>query len=66
MKHNSIPKVRKAKPEDVAILQQFQVGLIQAELPMDETLKEDTTIYYDLDELIRSPESEIFVVELDD
>ncbi len=65
MKHTSIPKVRKARLEDLPILQQFQVGLIQAELPMDETIREDTTSYYDLHELIQSPESDVFVVELD-
>ena len=32
---------------------------------MDETIKEDTTSYYDLNGLIQSPESDIFVVELD-
>ena len=61
----SIPKVRKAKSKDVRVLQEFKLGLIQVELPMDETIKEDTTTYYDLHELIQSPDSEIFVVELD-
>ena len=65
MTHISIPKVRKARLEDLPVLQQFKLGLIQAELPMDETIKEDTTSYYDLNELIRSPESDVFVVELD-
>ena len=30
-----------------------------------ETIREDTTSYYDLHELIQSPESDVFVVELD-
>jgi RimJ/RimL family protein N-acetyltransferase len=66
MNNTSIPKVRKARLEDLPILQQFKLGLIQAELPMDETIKEDTTSYYDLKELIQSSESDIFVVELDE
>lgn len=50
----SMPRVRKARLEDLPILQQFKLGLIQAELPMDETIKEDTTSYYDLHGLIQS------------
>ena len=32
---------------------------------MDETIKEDTTTYYNLEQLIQSSESDVFVVELD-
>ena len=32
---------------------------------MDETIKEDATSYYDLKELIQSPDADIFVVEVD-
>jgi len=65
MKHSSIPKVRKAALKDLPILKKFVLGLIQVELPMDSTIKEDTSTYYDLNELIQSSESDVFVVELD-
>lgn len=57
------PFVRKAQLEDLDVLQEFKMGLIQAELPMDPTIKEDTTSYYDLAEFITSDVSELFVVE---
>lgn len=59
------PIVRKATPNDLQVLQEFKMGLIRAELPMDPTIKEDTTSYYDLAALISSEDSELFVVELD-
>lgn len=65
MKHPGTPEVRKARLEDLPILQQFLLGLIQVELLMDETIKKDTTSYYDLGSIIQSSESDIFVVELD-
>lgn len=65
MKHTQNPKLRKAELDDLPTLQKFKLGLIQAELPMDETIKEDATSYYDLKELIQSPDADIFVVEVD-
>jgi|MDSY01.2.fsa_nt_gb RimJ/RimL family protein N-acetyltransferase len=65
MKHTQNPKLRKAELDDLPTLQRFKLGLIQAELPMDETIKEDATSYYDLKELIQSPDADIFVVEVD-
>lgn len=59
------PIVRKARLNDLNVLQEFKMGLIQAEIPMDPTIREDTTSYYDLGELIKSDLSELFVVELD-
>lgn len=61
---DNLPKIRKALLEDLGVLQKFKMGLIKAELPMDPTIKEDTTSYYDLAELITSNESELFVVEM--
>ena len=65
MKHTQNPKLRKAELDDLPTLQKFKLGLIQAELPMDETIKKDATSYYDLKELIQSPDADIFVVEVD-
>ncbi|MEL6810184.1 MAG: GNAT family N-acetyltransferase [Bacteroidota bacterium] len=61
MKHT----VRKATLEDMPVLLEFKKGLIAAELPMDPTIKKDTTTYYDLAGLIQAEDSEIFVVEME-
>lgn len=58
------PIVRKASLTDLPVLQNFKLGLIQAELPMDETIKPDTTSYYDIGKLIDNTNSEVYVVEL--
>ncbi|WP_298892852.1 GNAT family N-acetyltransferase [uncultured Psychroserpens sp.] len=60
-----IPNVRKATSADLETLKQFKLGLIQAELPMDETIKEDTTSYYDLKALITNDNSELLVADID-
>lgn len=60
---NSI--VRKATLEDLEVLKGFLLDLIRVELPMDATIREDATSYYDLAELISSPTSEVFVVTID-
>jgi len=60
------PIVRKATIEDIPILKKFKLGLIEAELPMDETIREDTTSYYDLEALILNNDSELYVAELDE
>ena len=62
--HDKLPIVRNARLKDLGVLQEFKMGLIQAELPMDPTIKEDATSYYDLTELITSDQSELFVVEV--
>lgn len=59
------PIVRKATLYDLPVLQEFKMGLIAAELPMDSTIKEDTTTYYNLSEFITFDDSELFVVDLD-
>ena len=61
---NNFPIIRNARLEDLDILQEFKMGLIQTELPMDPTIKEDATSYYDLAELITSDQSDLFVVEM--
>jgi GNAT superfamily N-acetyltransferase len=58
-------KVRKARLEDLETLLQFEQGVIAAERPFDETLKDGHIRYYDLAALIKSPEAEVVVAELD-
>jgi GNAT superfamily N-acetyltransferase len=54
---------RKARLEDLPTLLEFEQGIIRAERPMDPTIKEGQISYYDIGELIRGDDSEVFVVE---
>ncbi len=58
------PLVRKATLKDITTLKKFKLGLIKAEQPMDETIKEGATSYYDLEALILQDTSELYVAEL--
>ena len=58
------PIVRKATLDDMPVLLKFKRGLIEAEMPMDPNIKEGTTSYYDIPELMAAENSEVFVVEL--
>ncbi|PIA78491.1 GNAT family N-acetyltransferase [Gaetbulibacter sp. 4G1] len=58
------PIVRKATLNDVPILLEFEQGLIEAERPMDITIKEGKISYYDVTEFIKNKDSELFVAEL--
>ena len=58
------PTIRKATLEDVPILLEYEQGLIEAERPMDITIKEDRISYYDISKFIKNDHSELFVVEL--
>jgi len=44
----------------------FEQGVIEAERPMDPTIKDGKINYYNIPELITSDESDVFVVEIDD
>jgi GNAT superfamily N-acetyltransferase len=57
-------KIRPAKVEEIGTLLQFEKGIVDTERPFDITLKEGEIHYYDLLELIRSPESEVVVAEI--
>ena len=57
--------VRKATLKDLPVLLGYEQGLIEAERPMDPTIKEGQISYYDISELITSEASEVFVVEID-
>ena len=58
-------KIRPAKEEEIEILLEFEKAIIETERPFDVTLKDEEIHYYDLLELIRSPEAEVVVAEID-
>jgi len=55
--------VRIATKEDHPILLDFEQGIVEAERPFDETLKEGVIHYYNLIEYINSNLAEVFVAE---
>jgi ribosomal protein S18 acetylase RimI-like enzyme len=55
--------VRKASPQDLRVLLEFEQGIIEAERPFDPTLADDPISYYDLRELMVSEDAELVVVE---
>ncbi len=55
--------IRKATLNDLPVLLEFEQGVITAERPFDPTIKEGTIHYYDINELITSPHSAVFVAE---
>ena len=57
--------VRTAKQEDLAVLLEFEQGIIKAERPMDPTLAADPISYYDISELINANDAAVIVVEHD-
>ena len=59
------PIVRKATLKDLPILLEFEQGVIEAERPMDPTIKDGKVNYYDISELITNNVSDVFVVEID-
>lgn len=58
------PKVRKATLSDLPTLLEFEQGVINAERPMDPTIKDGDISYYDISELLTNNESDVFVVEM--
>ena len=60
------PILRIANLDDLPILLEFEQRLIKAERPMDPSIKDGDIIYYDISEMIKATNSEVFVVELDD
>jgi len=59
------PIIRKATQKDLPILLEFEQGLIEAERPMDPTIKDGKISYYDISLLIKNDNSDVFVVEID-
>ena len=56
--------IRKATQEDLPVLMEFMNGLVDAERPMNPTIKDGKVIYYDLSEIMKNEESDLYVVEL--
>ncbi|MDC1227011.1 GNAT family N-acetyltransferase [Algibacter sp.] len=60
-----VPIIRIATLKDLTVLLRFEQGVIEAERPFDPTIKEGEITYYDISELITSPNSEVFVAEIE-
>ncbi|HET6994111.1 MAG TPA: GNAT family N-acetyltransferase [Chitinophagaceae bacterium] len=58
-------KIRPAQEEEINILLEFEKKIVETERPFDITLKDGEIHYYDLLELVRSPESEVVVAVVD-
>jgi GNAT superfamily N-acetyltransferase len=54
-------EIRKAFETEIEILQNFEKGIINAERPFDNTLKEEEIHYYNLIELINTQKAEVLV-----
>ena len=59
------PILRIANLDDLPTLLEFEQRLIKAERPMDPSIKDGNISYYDISEMIKASNSEVFVVELD-
>lgn len=59
------PIIRSARMSELSTLLSFEQGIILAERPYDHTLKPDPISYYDIGDLIESPDAEVAVAELD-
>jgi RimJ/RimL family protein N-acetyltransferase len=59
------PILRIANLDDLPTLLEFEQRLIKAERPMDPSIKDGDISYYDISEMIKASNSEVFVVELD-
>ena len=58
------PLVRLATKNDLPILDTFMDELVDAERPMDVTIKDVKVVYYDLESFINSDEAVLYVVEI--
>ena len=56
-----VVEIRKAVETDIEILLSFEKEIIAVERPFDNTLKQGQIHYYDLMELIRNQNAEVFV-----
>ena len=55
---------RKATLKDLPTLLEFEQELIKVERPMDPTIKDRKISYYDIETFIKSEDSEVYIVEL--
>lgn len=54
-------EIRQAHESEISVLLDFEAGIIEAERPFDNSLKEGEIHYYDLIELIKSERAEVLV-----
>ena len=59
------PFVRKATKNDLPVLETFMDGLVDAERPMDVTIKDGKVVYYDLEYFITNDDAILLVAELE-
>lgn len=59
-------KIRPALLSDLPVLQKFEQGVIQAERPLDPTIKKDPVHYYDLESMILDKDVAVIVAEYED
>ncbi len=59
-------EIRKAVESDIDILLGFEQGIVEAERPFNDPLKEGEIHYYDLTGLIRSDSAEVLVAVIND
>ncbi|MFV8373904.1 GNAT family N-acetyltransferase [Flavobacterium sp. LB1P62] len=57
--------IRKAHPNDLEKLLEFEQGIIIAERPFDATLKEGKIHYYDIEKMISAVDVKLLVAEID-
>lgn len=57
--------IRQAALNDLDTLLEFEQGIVRAERPFDETLKEGRISYYNLETFIRDPDTEVLIAECD-
>ncbi len=58
------PIIRLATKNDLATLDIFMDELVEAERPMDVTIKDGKVVYYDLEDFIKSENAVLYVAEL--
>jgi len=58
-------RVREATIDDIDVLRSLEQELIEFERPFDQYLRSSGAIYYDLEELISSSRSILYVAEID-
>ncbi|MDI5898211.1 GNAT family N-acetyltransferase [Flavobacterium yafengii] len=56
--------IRKAHPNDLEKLLEFEQGIITAERPFDPTLKAEKINYYDIEKMISAPHIEVLVAKI--
>ena len=57
--------IRKAQLDDLQVLLEIEQGIITAERPYDPTLKEGKISYYNIEEMILSPQVEVLVAVIE-